>query len=122
MNTIASTAGSLPPASVGDVPIAHTSAPPTSGEFDQWMDGLTASSPPRPPSMLGSMLRVPSAVSNQVMASVVAPPPPGMSLEQTMVYAAQKNIDVSNMKTLNNLVEAAAKLTRKTVETVLNNK
>ncbi|WPB57939.1 hypothetical protein [Xylophilus sp. GOD-11R] len=122
MNPIAADAGTVPSATAGILPDARSAAQLASGEFDQWMDGLTATAPPRPPSLLGSMVRMPSDMSNQVMASVTAPPPPNMSLVQTIRDAAQKSVDLNNMKTLNSLVISAAKLTRKTVETVLNNK
>ncbi len=109
-------------ASAAPAAIPPSTSAADAGEFGQWMDGLVSSARPRGPSLLASMVRAPAAFSNEVLTSLGKPAPVGMSLIQKMDFYAQKSIDVNIMKTTQNLVSATARLAKKNIETVLNNK
>ncbi|QHJ00007.1 hypothetical protein GT347_19685 [Xylophilus rhododendri] len=119
----------LPSVSLADAGLP-ASAPAFAGlpatgaaEFSQWMSGLAPAAAARTaPSMVASVVRLSAAAGNQALARIGAAAPPGASLPEQIAFHAQKEVDVNNMKTLSNLAIAAARITRKTVDTVLNSK
>jgi len=97
--------------------------PGDAAEFAQLMEGLVlASASTRQPSITTQWMRAPIAAYGRVMELLERPAPAGMPVLQAMEFYAQKQIDLNEARTLQNVVATVAKLAKKNVETVLNNK
>ncbi|MCZ2498192.1 hypothetical protein GN316_15610 [Xylophilus sp. Kf1] len=92
--------------------------------FDQVMNGFTAAVAPavQGPSLVSQMVRVPAQAYAEGMADIQKPRPEGMSVMDSFEFYARKQIDLNELKILNNLSTTVVRMVRKDVETVLNSK
>ena len=97
--------------------------PGQSRDFGTVMEGLVPTSGgARKPSPLSQFVALPVAACEQAMASITAPAPSSLSLMQMMEFYNQKKIELYNLRTLQSMATTTAKLGRKNLETVMNNK
>jgi hypothetical protein len=92
-------------------------------EFSRVMDGFKAVESTSPgPSLTSQWIRAPGAVYERTMGGLNRPAPLAMPPVQAMQFFNDRQTDLFKMKTLNSVVNGFAKLIKKNVELVLNNK
>lgn len=93
-------------------------------DFEQVMNGFAAARPSskQGPSLFSQMVRIPAQAVTEGLANIAQPTPEGLSVEESAKFYTQKQIELSEIKTLQNMSTTVIRMVRKDLETLLNSK